>query len=152
MRYAYPTETDSLIQLRQRYGNFINNAFVPPVQGNYFTNTSPVNGSVIGEFPRSDKEDVERALDAAHAAAESWGKTSVQQRSLLLLKIADRLEENLERLAVNETWDNGKPGARNAGRRSAAGGGSFPLFRWLFACAGGQRSGDRRIYRGLPFS
>lgn len=109
MRYAYPTETDSLIQLRQRYGNFINNAFVPPVQGNYFTNTSPVNGSVIGEFPRSDKEDVERALDAAHAAAESWGKTSVQQRSLLLLKIADRLEENLERLAVNETWDNGKP-------------------------------------------
>ncbi|WP_242600588.1 aldehyde dehydrogenase family protein, partial [Erwinia billingiae] len=109
MRYAYPGTTDSLITLKSQYGNFINGEFVPPVNGAYFENTSPVNGSVIGEFPRSDKDDVEKALDAAHAAADAWGKTSVQARSLALLKIADRLEENLEFIAVNETWDNGKP-------------------------------------------
>jgi len=109
MRYAYPGNKDSLISLRSHYGNFINGEFVPPVNGVYFTNTSPVNGSVIGEFPRSDQDDVEKALDAAHAAAEAWGKTSVQARSLTLLKIASRLEEKLEYLAVHESWDNGKP-------------------------------------------
>ena len=100
---------DSLIALQQRYGNYINGEFVPPVEGQYFTNTSPVDGSVIGEFPRSGQQDIELALDAAHAAAERWGKTSVQARSRLLLKIADRTEQNLERMAVNETRDNGKP-------------------------------------------
>ncbi|MEM6050300.1 aldehyde dehydrogenase family protein [Erwinia sp. P7711] len=109
MRYAYPGTKESLITLKAQYGNFINGEFVPPVKGAYFSDTSPVNGSVIGEFPRSGIEDVENALDAAHAAAEAWGKTSVQVRSLTLLKIADRLEENLEFIAVNETWDNGKP-------------------------------------------
>ncbi|MDU2733923.1 MAG: aldehyde dehydrogenase family protein [Mixta calida] len=109
MRYAWPGYQDSLIALQQRYGNYINGEFVPPVEGQYFTNTSPVDGSVIGEFPRSGQQDIELALDAAHAAAERWGKTSVQARSRLLLKIADRLEQNLERMAVNETWDNGKP-------------------------------------------
>ncbi|WP_261640468.1 aldehyde dehydrogenase family protein [Erwinia mallotivora] len=109
MRYAYPGSKDSLITLKSQYGNFINGEFVPPVNGAWFSNTSPVNGSVIGDFPRSDQQDVERALDAAHAAAAQWGKTAVQARSLILLKIADRLEENLEYLAVNESWDNGKP-------------------------------------------
>ncbi|MFC0138957.1 aldehyde dehydrogenase family protein [Erwinia mallotivora] len=109
MRYAYPGSKDSLITLKSQYGNFINGEFVPPVNGAWFSNTSPVNGSVIGDFPRSDQQDVERALDAAHSAAAQWGKTAVQARSLILLKIADRLEENLEYLAVNESWDNGKP-------------------------------------------
>lgn len=109
MRYAWPGYKDSLITLQQRYGNYINGEFVAPVNGDYFTNTSPVDGSVIGEFPRSGAQDIEHALDAAHAAAERWGKTSVQVRSQLLLKIADRLEQNLERMAVHETWDNGKP-------------------------------------------
>lgn len=109
MRYAWPGQSDSLITLKSHYGNFVNGEWVPPVNGAYFSNTSPVNGSPAGEFPRSGAEDVEKALDAAHAAAESWGKTAVQARSLVLLKIADRLEANLERLAVNETWDNGKP-------------------------------------------
>ncbi|WNN46133.1 MULTISPECIES: acetaldehyde dehydrogenase ExaC [Winslowiella] len=109
MRYAYPGYKGSLITLQQRYGNFINGEFVAPVQGEYFSNTSPVNGSVIGEFPRSGQQDVDNAVAAAHAAADAWGKTSVQVRSLTLLKIADRLEQNLERMAVNETWDNGKP-------------------------------------------
>ncbi|OPF42250.1 putative aldehyde dehydrogenase, partial [Pseudomonas aeruginosa P49] len=91
-----------------RYGNYIGGEFVPPVKGQYFTNTSPVNGQPIAEFPRSTAEDIDKALDAAHAAAEAWGRTSVQERSNILLKIADRIEQNLELLAVTETWDNGK--------------------------------------------
>lgn len=108
MRYAAPGSQGALITLQSRYGNYIGGEFVPPVKGQYFTNTSPVNGSVIGEFPRSSAEDIEKALDAAHAAADAWGKTSVQARSLTLLKIADRIEQNLEKLAIAETWDNGK--------------------------------------------
>ncbi len=109
MRYAAPGESGSLITLQKHYGNFINGEFVAPVNGHYFTNTSPVNGSDAGAFPRSDKADVDNAVAAAAAAADAWGKTSPQQRALVLLKIADRLEEKLEYLAVNETWDNGKP-------------------------------------------
>ncbi|WP_312465194.1 aldehyde dehydrogenase family protein, partial [Pantoea endophytica] len=109
MRYAAPGEQGSLITLQSRYGNFINGEFVAPVNGNYFVNTSPINASTIGEFPRSDRADIDNAVAAAQAAADAWGKTSPQARSLVLLKIADRLEENLEYIAVNETWDNGKP-------------------------------------------
>ncbi|MFZ4701009.1 MAG: aldehyde dehydrogenase family protein [Candidatus Methylumidiphilus sp.] len=75
----------------------------------YFENLSPVNGKVFCEIPRSTAEDIEKALDAAHAAKETWGKTSVTARANILLKIADRIEANLETLAVAETWDNGKP-------------------------------------------
>ncbi|WXL26738.1 aldehyde dehydrogenase family protein [Ectopseudomonas mendocina] len=109
MIYVNPNQPGSVLQLKPRYGNYINGEFVAPVNGVYFTNTSPVDGSVIGEFPRSDRDDIERALDAAHAAADAWGRTSVQERSHILLKIADRIEQNLELLAVTETWDNGKP-------------------------------------------
>ncbi|WP_282343937.1 aldehyde dehydrogenase family protein, partial [Pseudomonas sp. PS02288] len=108
MIYAQPNAAGSVLTLKPRYGNYIGGEFVPPVDGQYFTNTSPVNGSVIGEFPRSSAADIDKALDAAHAAADAWGKTSVQDRSLILLKIADRIEANLELLAVAETWDNGK--------------------------------------------
>lgn len=74
MRYARPGSNDSLIILKPKYGNYINGEFVAPVNGAYFTNISPVNGSAIGEFPRSDKDDVEKALDAAHAAAGAGAK------------------------------------------------------------------------------
>jgi acyl-CoA reductase-like NAD-dependent aldehyde dehydrogenase len=109
MIYAKPGSQGALITLKPRYGNYINGEFIAPVNGSYFTNTSPVDGSVIGEFPRSSREDIDLALDAAHAAADAWGRTSVQERSHILLKIADRIEQNLELLAVTETWDNGKP-------------------------------------------
>ncbi|SNS57017.1 acetaldehyde dehydrogenase ExaC [Pseudomonas segetis] len=108
MIYAKPGTPGAVINLKPRYGNFIGGEFVAPINGTYFTNTSPVDASVIGEFPRSAIADIERALDAAHGAADAWGKTSVQARSLILLKIADRIEANLEQLAVAETWDNGK--------------------------------------------
>ena len=79
-----------------------------PVKGQYFDNVSPVNGRVFCQIPRSSAEDIDLALDAAHRAAPAWGKTSAAERGNLLLKIADRIEQNLEALAVAETWDNGK--------------------------------------------
>ena len=92
-----------------RYGNFIGGKFVDPVAGRYFENTSPITGHVICEIARSDAQDVERALDAAHAAKDAWGQTSASARAVILNKIADRMEENLDFLALAETWDNGKP-------------------------------------------
>ena len=94
---------------KSRYGNFIGGKFVDPVAGRYFENTSPITGHVICEIARSDAQDVERALDAAHAAKDAWGKTSPAHRANILNKIADRFEENLDVIALAETWDNGKP-------------------------------------------
>ncbi|WP_394118143.1 aldehyde dehydrogenase [Xanthobacter lutulentifluminis] len=94
---------------KARYGNFINGTFVEPVNGRYFENISPITGKVICEVARSDEHDIERALDAAHAARKAWGRTSAAERSGVLLKIADRMEANLDLLARAETWDNGKP-------------------------------------------
>ena len=94
---------------QSRYGNFIGGKFVDPVNGRYFENTSPITGHVICEIARSDAQDVEKALDAAHAAKDAWGKTSPAQRAVILNKIADRFEENLDMIALAETWDNGKP-------------------------------------------
>ena len=108
MIYAQPGTPGAVVNFKARYGNYIGGEFVAPIDGNYFTNTSPVTGEVIAEFPRSSAADIDKALDAAHAAADAWGKTSAQDRSLVLLKIADRIEQNLEVLAVAETWDNGK--------------------------------------------
>lgn len=109
MIYAAPGQADSLLEIKPRYGNYIGGKFVEPVDGEYFTNLSPINNEFCGEFPRSKQADIELALDAAHAASEAWGKTSPQDRSLVLLQIADRIEASLEYLSVTETWDNGKP-------------------------------------------
>ncbi len=108
MIYAKPGTPGAVVTLKPRYGNYINGEFVAPLSGQYFSNTSPVDASVIAEFPRSNAADIDKALDAAHAAADAWGRTSVQERSHILLKIADRIEANLELLAVAEAWDNGK--------------------------------------------
>ena len=109
MIYQAPNHPDSKVHFKARYENFIGGNWVPPVLGRYFENISPVNGKVFCEIPRSSAEDIELALDAAHAAKDAWGRTSVTHRANLLLKIADRIEANLETLAVAETWDNGKP-------------------------------------------
>jgi len=108
MIYAAPNQADSKVDFKARYGNFIGGSWVPPVKGQYFDNLSPVNGQTFCEIPRSTEEDIELALDAAHSAKDAWGKKSVTERSNILLKVADRMEENLEKLAVAETWDNGK--------------------------------------------
>ena len=94
---------------KTRYDNFIGGTFVPPVNGRYFDNITPISGAVVCTVARSDAMDVELALDAAHGAREAWGRTSATERSNTLLKIADVLEANLELLAQAETWDNGKP-------------------------------------------
>jgi aldehyde dehydrogenase len=94
--------------LKPKYGNYIGGKWVAPAGGEYFEDISPVNGKTMTMIPRSQAEDIELALDAAHEAAASWGKTSVAERCSILMKIADRMEENLEMLAQVETWDNGK--------------------------------------------
>jgi aldehyde dehydrogenase len=95
--------------IKSKFDNFIGGKWVAPVRGQYFDNVSPVTGSVLCQCARSTAEDVELALDAAHAAREQWGKTSTTERSNILLKIADRIEARLADLALVETLDNGKP-------------------------------------------
>jgi aldehyde dehydrogenase len=97
------------VPFKQRYGNFIGGKWIEPVNGKYFDNVTPITGHPFCEIPRSDKDDVELALDAAHAAKVAWGETSVSERALILNRIADRMEQNLALLAHAETWDNGKP-------------------------------------------
>ncbi|MFE0503036.1 acetaldehyde dehydrogenase ExaC [Peribacillus butanolivorans] len=108
MIYANPNTEGAVIHFKEKYDNFIGGKWVTPVNGQYFENKSPITGEVFTKVARSSAEDIEIALDAAHAAKEAWGKTSTAERARILNKIADRLEENLEMIAVAETWDNGK--------------------------------------------
>ncbi|KGJ99068.1 acetaldehyde dehydrogenase ExaC [Thalassotalea sp. ND16A] len=108
MIYATPGQDGSVITFKEQYQNFIGGQWLAPVNGQYFENISPVNGKPFCQIPRSDDQDIELALDAAHKAKAAWGTTSVTARSNLLLKIADKIEQHLEYLAVAETWDNGK--------------------------------------------
>ncbi|MEO1893372.1 MAG: aldehyde dehydrogenase family protein [Alcanivorax sp.] len=108
MIYHNPGSEGAVVAFNERYENYIGGQWVAPVKGQYFDNVSPVNGRVFCQIPRSSAEDIDLALDAAHRAAPTWGKTSAAERGNLLLKIADRIEQNLEALAVAETWDNGK--------------------------------------------
>ncbi|QKY69970.1 aldehyde dehydrogenase family protein [Lentibacillus sp. CBA3610] len=108
MQYANPNTEGALVHFQQRYDNYIGGEYRPPANGKYFENVSPVTGNVFCELARSTKEDVEAAVDAGYAAKDTWGKTSVAERANILNKIADRMEENTEMLAVAETWDNGK--------------------------------------------
>jgi aldehyde dehydrogenase len=108
-KHLNPNDQGSPVQFKSRYENFIGGEWVKPKSGKYFENITPVTGKVFCEIARSDHNDIELALDAAHRAKGAWGKTSTTERSNILLKIADRMEQNLERLAIAETWDNGKP-------------------------------------------
>ena len=106
--YPQPGTGGSTIEVKSRYENYIGGEWVAPIKGEYFEDISPVTGKPFTEVARSMPEDVEKALDAAHAAAPAWGRTSTTDRANILLRIADRMEQNLEDLAVIETWDNGK--------------------------------------------
>ncbi|MEU7887131.1 aldehyde dehydrogenase [Microbispora bryophytorum] len=108
-RYAAPGQPDAVMAYEQRYDHWIGGEYVPPQRGRYFENPTPVTGQTFTEVARGTAEDVERALDAAHGAAPAWGRTSAAERANILNRIADRMEQNLERLAVAETWENGKP-------------------------------------------
>ena len=108
MIYAAPGAAGAKIAYKPQYDNFIGGQWVPPVKGQYFDVVTPVTGQVYTRAARSSAEDIELALDAAHAAADRWGKTDAATRANILLKIADRIEANLELLAYAETVDNGK--------------------------------------------
>src|SRR5580698_5308260 len=109
MKYARPNTPGSKLHYESRYDNFIGGEFVRPAKGQYFENISPVTGRPFTEIARSTAEDIEKALDAAHGARAAWGATSPTERSNILMKIADVMEQNLELLALSESWDNGKP-------------------------------------------
>ena len=107
--YAAPGQPDSLVTVASRYGHYIGGQWVDPIKGGYFENISPVNGKPFTEVGRGTEEDIEAALDAAHAAAPAWGKASATVRANILNKIADVVEAHLTEIAVAETWENGKP-------------------------------------------
>lgn len=106
--YAQPGQPGSVVTFKDRYEHWIGGQWVAPIKGQYFENVSPVNGKVFCEVGRGTAEDIDAALDAAHAAAPAWGKTSATERAAVLNKIADVIDANVELLAVAETWDNGK--------------------------------------------
>ncbi|MCV7737869.1 aldehyde dehydrogenase family protein [Micrococcus luteus] len=106
--YAFPGTEGAKVEFKSRYEHFIGGEWTPPVKGQYFENVTPVTGKVFCEVARGTAEDIDAALDAAWKAAPAWGATSPAERALVLHRIADRMEENLEMLAVAETWDNGK--------------------------------------------
>ncbi len=142
MIYDNPGHADSPVKFKSRYENYIGGRWVPPVKGEYFGNITPVTGELFCEIARSSAADVDKALDAAHAAKDAWGQTSVTERSGILLKVADRIEANLEMLAIAETWDNGK-GVRET---LAA---DLPLavdhFRYFAGCIRAQEGGLAEI-------
>jgi aldehyde dehydrogenase len=107
--YPAPGEPGSPVALKARYENFIGGEWKAPTKGEYSANRAPATGEVFTEVPRSTPEDVELALDAAHAAKTAWGEASTTERSRVLNKVADAIEEHLEELAVAESWENGKP-------------------------------------------
>ena len=109
MLFPQPGGEDSPITIKNRYDNFIGGRWVPPVSGLYFENPSPVNGKTFCEVARGTAADIDLALDAAHAVKDAWGRTSAAERSGILMQIAQRIEDNLEEIAVVDAWENGKP-------------------------------------------
>src|SRR5665213_3846033 len=107
--YVAPGRPGSIVAVRAQYDNFIGGTWVPPVKGKYMVDVSPVDGQPFCTVARSTAEDVDLALDAAHAAKDAWGETSLAGRAAVLNRIADAIEANLEMLAVAESWENGKP-------------------------------------------
>ncbi|MCS7476159.1 aldehyde dehydrogenase [Umezawaea endophytica] len=107
--FAAPGQQGSVVAYQERYDHFIGGEYVAPAKGAYFENPTPVTGQVFTEIARGTAEDVEKALDAAHGASRAWGRTSPAERANVLNRIADRMEENLEAIAVAECWENGKP-------------------------------------------
>ncbi len=134
--YGFP------VSFREQYGNYIGGEWVAPASGAYFENVTPVTGEVLCKIPRSNADDINRAIDAAHAAKASWGRTSPAQRAHILEQIAQRIEDNLEMLATVETWDNGK-----AIRETLAA--DLPLcidhFRYFAGCIRAQEGGISEI-------
>ncbi len=108
-KYAAPGRSGGIVSFRDQYDHFVGGEYVRPSRGFYLDTTTPVTGEVFTRVARGTAEDVDHALDAAHGAARAWGRTSAADRATVLCEIADRVEDNLEAIAVAETWDGGKP-------------------------------------------
>ena len=130
------------IAIRSKYDNYIGGEWVAPTKGQYFDNPSPVTGKTVCQVARGTAEDIELALDAAHKAKDAWGKTSPAERANILNKIADRMEEKLDLLAMVETIDNGKPIRETTNA-------DIPLaidhFRYFAGCVRAQEGGISEI-------
>ena len=139
---VHPGKLSDQVSFRRRYGNYIGGKWVEPASGQYFENVTPITGKTFCEIPRSNAQDIERALDAAHAAREGWARTSTTQRANMLNQIAQRMEDNLDLLALAETYDNGKP----IRETTAA---DLPLaidhFRYFAGCIRAQEGGISEI-------
>jgi aldehyde dehydrogenase len=109
MKYVPPGQSGSIVTVRSRYENFIGGKWQEPTHGEYRTDISPATGGKITEVAQSTPEDIELALDAAHAAKDGWGATSAAGRAEVLNAVADAIDKNRELLAVAESWENGKP-------------------------------------------
>lgn len=137
-----PGEYGFPLRLKPRYDNFIGGQWVQPIEGRYDENLTPVTGQPLCEIASSSKGDIDLALDAAHEAKAGWGSMSIQERANILLKIADRMEQNIDLLAAAETWDNGKPIRETLGA-------DVPLavdhFRYFASCIRAQEGGISQI-------
>ncbi|MFZ5508550.1 MAG: aldehyde dehydrogenase [Pseudomonadota bacterium] len=142
MLYAAPGTAGAKVQFKARYDNFIDGKWLAPVRGEYFDVISPISGKPYTKAARSTAEDIGLALDAAHAAADKWGRTSPAERSNILLKIAERIEQNLELLAYAETVDNGKPIRETLAADVPL---SVDHFRYFAGCVRAQEGGISEI-------
>ena len=149
-KYAAPGTDGSVVTFKPRYDNFIGGEYVPPAKGQYFENPTPVTGQTFTEVARGTAEDVEQALDAAHAAAPAWGKTSAAERANILNRIADRIEENLEARRRRRELGERQGVPRDPRRRHPAGHRPLPLLRRRDPRPGGLALGDRRGHDRLP--
>ena len=147
--YARPGAEGSLMSFQPRYDNYIGGEWVAPVQGRYFENPTPVTGEVFCEVARSDEADIERPWMRRTRRRPPGARPSPAERAVILNKIADRIEENLESIARRRGVGQRQAGARNAERGYPAGGGSLPVFRRGDPCPGGVAVADRRGHRGL---
>ena len=137
-----PEEYGFPLKLKKQYENFIGGEWVAPVKNEYYDNLTPVTGEVLCKVASSSTDDIELALDAAHKATGEWGKMPVQQRANLLLKVADRMEQNIELLANAETWDNGKPIRETSGAVVPL---AIDHFRYFASCIRAQEGGISEI-------
>ena len=149
-KYAAPGEAGSVVSYRPRYDHFIGGEYVPPATGKYFENPTPVTGEVFTEIARGTAEDVDRAVAAAEGASAAWGRTSVGERASILNKIADRIEQNLEMIAVAETWENGKPVRETLAADIPLAVDHFRYFAGAIRAQEGSHLPDRRRHRRLP--
>jgi aldehyde dehydrogenase len=107
--YDAPGEAGSPVALEQRYENFIGGEWIAPTTGVYRDNLTPSTGEPFCEVAHSGAPDIELALDAGHAAKEGWAARSPAERAAVLNAVAAAIDDNLEMLAVAESYENGKP-------------------------------------------